>query len=190
MSESDSATSPLSKKVKIPDSIRELEPVRSIRCPVKLIYDFVPSPPVQEYLRSYSKKRILGHRSPIDGAVFVPPRGVDPRHGVLIDEVVELPDRGHVGNFCVTHLPIPGRDDLDTPYVSAWIHLDGANVGFLGLVAGCENDEVHIGMRVQAVWKKEEELGNTAENILFWKPTGEPSLPPDEAGNRAWGHDK
>ena len=45
-------------------------------------------------------------------------------------------------------------------------------------------------MRVQAVWKKEEELGNTAENILFWKPTGEPSIPPDEAGNRAWDHDK
>ena len=116
----------------------------------------------------------------------MPPRGVDPRHGVLIEESVELSDRGHVGNFCVTHLPIPGRDDLDIPYVSAWIHLDGANVGFLGLVAGCENNEVHIGMRVQAVWKKEEELGNTAENILYWKPTGEPSVLVEKAGNRAW----
>ena len=157
-----------------------------MRSPIRLVYDFVPSPPVQEYLRAYSKKKILGHRSPIDGAVFVPPRGVDPRHGVLIEESVELSDKGHVGNFCVTHLPIPGRDDLDTPYVSAWIHLDGASVGFLGLVAGCENDEVHIGMRVQAVWKEEEELGNTAENILYWKPTGEPAVPIEKAGNRAW----
>ena len=41
-------------------------------------------------------------------------------------------------------------------------------------------------MRVQAVWKKEEELGNTAENILYWEPTGEPSVPVEKAGNRAW----
>ena len=59
-------------------------------------------------------------------------------------------------------------------------------MGFLGLVSGCENDEVHIGMRVQAVWKEEEELGNTAENILYWKPTGEPPVPIEKAGNRAW----
>ena len=41
-------------------------------------------------------------------------------------------------------------------------------------------------MSVQAVWKKEEELGNTAENILYWEPTGELSVPVEKAGNRAW----
>ena len=64
----------------------------------------------QEYLHAYADKRILGNRSPVDGAVFVPPRGVDPRHGVAATEMVELAHTGLVGNFCVTHLPIPGRD--------------------------------------------------------------------------------
>ena len=162
------------------------ETVRSIRTPMRLEYDFIPSAAAQEYLHAYADKRILGNRSPVDGAVFVPPRGVDPRHGVAATEMVELAHTGHVGNFCVTHLPIPGRDDLPTPYVSAWIHLDGADIGFLGLVAGCELDDVRIGMRVRAVWKPEEDLGATAENVLHWEPTGEPDVPVDRAGNRAW----
>lgn len=164
----------------------EADPVRSIRTPIRLEYDFIPSAAAQEYLRAYAEKRILGNRSPVDGAVFVPPRGVDPRSGTEITEMVELPHTGHIGNFCITHLPIPGRSDLPTPYVSAWIHLDGADIGFLGLVSGCENDEVRIGMRVLAVWKADEELGATAENILYWEPSGEPDVPVEQAGNRAW----
>ncbi len=162
------------------------EPVRSIRTPIRLEYDFIPSASAQEYLHAYAEKRILGNRSPIDGAVFVPPRGVDPRHGVAATEMVDLAHTGHVGNFCVTHLPIPGRSDLPTPYVSAWIHLDGADIGFLGLVSGCDLDEVRIGMRVRAVWKPDDELGATAENVRCWEPTGEPDVPVDRAGNRAW----
>lgn len=162
------------------------EPVRSVRTPIRLDYDFIPSSAAQEYLHAYAAKRILGNRSPVDGAVFVPPRGIDPRHGVAADEMVELADTGHVGNFCVTHLPIPGRTDLATPYVSAWIHLDGADVGFLGLVAGCDVNEVRIGMRVKAIWKPDDELGPTAENVLYWEPTGEPDVSVYEAGNRAW----
>lgn len=162
------------------------EPVRSIRTPVRLEYDFIPSAAAQEYLRAYADKRILGNRSPVDGAVFVPPRGVDPRHGVAATEMVDLAHTGHVGNFCVTHLPIPGRNDLPTPYVSAWIHLDGADIGFLGLVSGCDLDEVRIGMRVRAVWKSDDELGATAENVRYWEPTGEPDVPVEQAGNQAW----
>jgi hypothetical protein len=70
--------------------------------------------------------------------------------------------------------------------VSAWIHLDGADIGFLGLVAGCAAADVRIGMRVRAVWKPDDELGATAENVLYWEPTGEPDVPVDEAGNRGW----
>lgn len=176
----------LAEAIVTPEALAGLEPVRSVRTPIRLVYDFVPSAAAQAYLRAYAEKRILGHRSPVDGAVFVPPRGVDPRHGTAIDETVDLADTGHVGNFCVTHLPIPGRDDLEVPYVSAWIHLDGADIGFLGLVAGCATEEVRIGMRVRAVWKPDEQLGPTAENVLYWEPSGEPDVPVGRAGNRAW----
>ncbi len=172
--------------IDLPPRIRDVEPVRSVRTPIRLEYDFIPSAAAQQYLRAYASKRILGNRSPVDGAVFVPPRGVDPRNGVVADEMVDLVDSGHVGSFCVTHLPIPGRKDLPVPYVSAWIHLDGADIGFLGLVAGCAAADVRIGMRVRAVWKPDDELGATAENVLYWEPTGEPDVPVAESGNLAW----
>ncbi len=176
----------LSGEVQLPEALAGVEPVRSVRTPIRLEYDFIPGDASSGYLNAFADRKILGQRSPVDGAVFVPPRGVDPRHGAATPDYVELPDTGHVGGFCVTRLPIPGRDDLEIPYVSAWIHLNGADIGFLGLVAGIDTSEVRMGMRVRAVWKPDEQLGRTAENILCWEPTGEPDIPVGEAGTGAW----
>ena len=173
-------------EVRLPERIRDFELVKSVRTPIRLRYDYRPSTAAASYLWAYSERRIVGHRSPVDGAVFIPPRGVDPRFGVATFEEVELPDTGHIGNFCITHLPIPGREGLEVPYVSAWIHLDGASVGFLGLVRGCHTGEVRIGMRVRAVWKPDDELAATAENIMHWEPTGEPDVPISRSGNQAF----
>lgn len=174
--------------VSLPESLRDVEPVLSVRTPAQMEYTFTPGVAAQTYLHAFGEKKILGNVSPIDGAVFVPPRGVDPRHGVACTEFVELPDRGHLGSFCVTRVPIPGRDDLELPYISAWIFIDGADCGFLSLVAECPPAECRIGMRVEAVWKPDEEIGATAENIVYWRPTGEPDVPFDQAGGRRWRH--
>jgi len=186
MSDPSEPPAALSRPVSIPASLVDVEPVQSVRTPIRLDYDYIPGTTSVRYLTGYAEKKILGQRSPVDGAVFVPPRGIDPRHGVACTEFVELPDRGHVGSFCVTRLPIPGRDDLEVPYVSAWIFLDGADVGFIGLVAGVPTDEVRIGTRVRAVWKPEEEFGRTAENVLYWEPTSEEPLPLEQSGTRGF----
>jgi len=176
----------LTKKVKLPPRIADVEQVRSVRTPVSLKYDYIPGKAAQAYLTAFGEKRILGQRSPVDGAVFVPPRGVDPRYGVATTEYVELPSKGHIGSFCITQVPIPGRDDLEVPYISAWIFLDGADIGFIGLVGECETADCRIGMRVEAVWKDDDQIGQTAENIKWWKPTGEPDLAFEEAGGRGF----
>ena len=163
-------------EVRLPESLSGVEPVQSVRTPIRLEYDYRPSASAESYLRAYAEKRSIGHRSPVDGAVFIPPRGVDPRHGVAISEEVDLPDTGHVGNFCVTHLPIPGRKGLEVPYVSAWLHLAGAAVGFAAVFA----------IFAIAVWRPDDELGTTAENIRHWEPTGEPDVPLEGAGNRSF----
>lgn len=171
----------------LPASLRDVEPVRSIRTPIRMEYTFTPGEGAQTYLSAMADRRILGNVSPVDGAILTPPRGVDPRSGVACTEFVELPHQGHVGSFCVTRVPIPGRSDLTPPYISAWIFIDGADTGFLHVVSECEPSDCRIGMRVEAVWK-EGELGATAENILWWRPTGEPDIPFEQAGVRGWHH--
>lgn len=173
-------------EISIPAALRDLEPVQSIRTPIRMEYTYTPGVAAQAYLKAFADKKILGGVSPVDGAVFVPPRGVDPRHGVATTDYVELAHTGHVGSYCVTKVPIPGRDDLTLPYISAWIFLDGANVGFLSLVGEIDPADCRIGLRVEAVWKDDEELGRTAENIRWWRPTGEPDVPFDRAGVRSW----
>ena len=63
---------------------------------------------------------------------------------------------------------------LTIPYVSATILLDGADIGLMHLIQEVEADQVHMGMRVEAVWSPPEERGPTLESIRYFRPTGEP----------------
>ena len=157
-------------------TVKAAEPVQSVRTPIRIEYDYTPGAGLSAYLRAIKDKRILGDKCPVSGQVFVPPRGVSPVAGVRTTELVELPDTGYIESFNITRVPIRGRDDLHPPYCSAWIVLDGASVGFIGLVSGVDAADVRIGMRVKAHWKPDDELEMSATNILWWEPTGEPDV--------------
>jgi uncharacterized OB-fold protein len=160
--------------ITLPPSIANVEQVQSIRTPIRMEYTYTPGRALTQYLRAMKDKKILGGRCPDTGDVYVPPRGVSPTSGRNYDELVEVADVGHIKSFCVTHLPIPGRDDLELPYISAWVIPDGATVGFIGLVKGIPHEECRVGLRVKAVWKPDNELEESAENIPHWEPSGEP----------------
>jgi uncharacterized OB-fold protein len=164
----------LSAEIQIPDSLVGIEPVQSIRAPARISYTYTPGTALSTYLRAMKEKRILGDRCPKSGQVFVPPRGISPIAGALTDGFVELAHTGYVESFCVTRVPLPSRPELSPPFVSAWILLDGASVGFLGLVVEIEPEDVRIGLKVEVIWKPDDELQESAENILGWRPTGEP----------------
>ena len=40
--------------------------------------------------------------------------------------------------------------------------------------SGFSVDDVRMGLRVEAVWAPDEDLTTSLENILWWRPTGEP----------------
>lgn len=164
----------LAAPVRLPDALAGAEPVSSVCTPIRLSYTYTPGRALSRYLRAIAEKRILGERCDVTGQVFVPPRGVSPLAGAPTSEVVELADTGYVESFNITRVPIERRPDLKPPYCSAWIVLDGASVGCLGLVINIAPEEVRIGMRVRAVWKPDDELETSAANVLGWEPTGEP----------------
>ena len=168
------APAALSAPVTVPEPLSGAEPVESVCTPIRLAYTYTPGRALSGYLRAMATKRILGERCDQTGQVFVPPRGVSPLAGTATSQAVELPDTGYVDSFNITRVPIERRPDLKPPYCSAWIVLDGASVGFMGLVINIAPEEVRIGMRVRAVWKPDGELETSAANILGWEPTGEP----------------
>jgi uncharacterized OB-fold protein len=147
--------------------------VEIIDTPIELAYRFTPGRAASRFLRGVEQGKLLGQRCPSCGKVYVPPRGACAACGVATDEEVALSDKGTVTTFCVVNVPFYGQK-IKIPYVSATILLDGADIGLMHLIQEVDTADVHMGMRVEAVWCDPGERKPTLESILHFRPTGEP----------------
>jgi uncharacterized OB-fold protein len=111
----------------------------------------------------------MGQRCPSCASVYVPPRGSCSRCGIPTEEEVQVSDQGVIESFTIVHIPIPGNP-IKPPFIAANIRLDGTDMACLHLVSEIPTEQVHVGMRVQAVWKPREEWDYTFENIAWFKP--------------------
>jgi uncharacterized OB-fold protein len=157
----------------LPEALRNVEPVRSIRTPARLDYQFTAGQATSRFLRGIAEKRILGERCGVCGNVILPPRGSCPIDGVPTTEQVELPDRGVVTTYCVVNVKFSGSA-MELPYVCATIVPDGSDMGLFGLVQEIPFEDIRMGLRVRAVWVDDDELAPDLASIKWWKPTGEP----------------
>jgi hypothetical protein len=51
------------------------------------------------------------------------------------------------------------------------------------LLQEVEAEDVHVGMRVEAVWAPKSEWGPTFENIRYFRPNDEPDIPVESLGD-------
>ncbi|MEC3913641.1 Zn-ribbon domain-containing OB-fold protein [Nocardia sp. CDC160] len=155
------------------DSDADAEPITGIVTPVDFSIKHTAAPQEAVFLQGLMEGKLLGARAQMDGKVYFPPRGADPRDGSPTDDFVEVADTGIVTTFCIVNVPFMGQS-IKPPYVAAYILLDGTDIPFLHLVLGIDASEVRMGMRVKAVWKPREEWGLSIGNIDHFEPTGEP----------------
>src|SRR2546423_1250678 len=97
-----------------------IEPVKSIRTPMELHYEYYAGRAASRFLRGIEQGEIRGQRCPQCGKVYVPPRGACAACGVATDEEVKVSDKGIVTTFCVVNVPFYGQK-IEIPYVSATI---------------------------------------------------------------------
>jgi len=156
-------------------------------------------PVVSRYADELLQGRIIAHKCPSCGLVYAPPRGYCPICVVETtdkDEVV-LSDRGVITNYTVvTPVQYYGQHETE-PFVRASILLDGVG-GMMNLqdVIDIPVADVHVGQRVEAVWKPDGERiiddvsnrswGGAEGCIVGWRPTGEPDVPADQLQGRAF----
>jgi uncharacterized OB-fold protein len=165
-------------------ALADVEPVKSTKTPLHLDYEYTAGVATSQFLRAVKEKRLLGLRCPKCQKVYIPSRGACPTDGVPTTEEVELPHTGVVTTFCVVNVQFYGQQ-MEVPYVSANILVDGADLPLFGLIQEMPADEVRMGLRVEAVWKDDDELTTSLENIKWWKPTGEPDADPSVYGGHA-----
>ena len=159
------------------------EPVKYIDAQVRLPYHYVAGDYRARYLRALKDKKILGSKCAATGKVFVMPVIASPGSFAPCDTWVELAGRGTITTFCVVNIPVIGRD-LEIPYVAASVALDGADVSMFALIQECPPADVRMGMRVEAVWKPDGERRGDHEDILYFRPTGEPDAPFESFSHR------
>ncbi|MEM7029955.1 MAG: Zn-ribbon domain-containing OB-fold protein [Chloroflexota bacterium] len=97
-------------------------------------------------------KRFFATRCPKCGQTWVPPRPACP-NDLAITEWLELSGQGEVVSFSVLHYAPAMLSHLETPYVLAYIKMDGADTLFAHLLQDYGDlKNVHHGMPVQVVY--------------------------------------
>ncbi|MGQ0832479.1 MAG: Zn-ribbon domain-containing OB-fold protein [Microthrixaceae bacterium] len=167
-------------EIALPPSLVGKELVRSVRTPARMDYLYTAGVATTRFLTGIAEGKILGERAP-GGKVYVPSRGADPQLGVPTTEQVELPDVGTLVSFCVVNVAFYGQG-MEIPYTSGLILLDGADLPLMHMIQECSVADVHIGMRVEAVWVDPADRGPTLESIRYFRPNGEPDAAVTQPG--------
>lgn len=158
------------------------EPVAMMEYLASITYVNPVSPTLDRVVDASAEGRLLGQRCPSCGRVYAGGRGHCPIDAVIFgpDDDLELPQRGTITNFVVvTPTPYPGQTETE-PFVRAFVLLDGTDVvvGYQPVVELPASD-VHVGMRVSAVWASPGEvveggqMGGAFGQLVGWIPTGE-----------------
>jgi uncharacterized protein len=135
--------------------------------------------------------RFLGFKCPECGRMYTSTKSFCPIDNIELTEQheIDLPQTGVVSNYTIIEpVQYPGQTETER-FSRVHVKLDGVDVvlGFQVLI-DVPVDEVHIGMKVSAVWASEGErtdLDPRAEGRLIgWIPTGEPDIDDPTLVNR------
>ena len=157
---------------------------------VSVGYVMKPSLTMVEFGQGLAERKILGHKCPECGRVYVPPKGYCPMCVVATSadrDQVEVAARGTVTSFTVVN-PVQYQGQKEkSVYVVASILLDGASMTMgqqrIGEIAP---EDVRMGLRVEAEWASDvaaasgKAPASSAEAIAHWGPSGEPDVPVEQ----------
>jgi len=110
-------------------------------------------------------KKLVGIKCPKCGFVYMPPRKVCGRCFVVMDELVEVSDKGVMESYTVVYFsfldPETGKQ-RPVPYGYGFVKLDGADSCFMHFFEETDLKKLKIGLRVQAVFE-ENRTGSIAD---------------------------
>ena len=161
--------------ISLPESIRDVEPVRSVRTPARLDFVYTAGDATTRFLQALAEKRIIGGACAGAGRSTcrpaAPTRSSASRRPRRSSSRTRAPSLRSASSTCSSTAQV-----MEIPYTSALIKLDGSDLPLMHLLQEVPTDEVRIGMRVEAVWVDDDELAPTLESIKYFRPNGEPDV--------------
>jgi uncharacterized OB-fold protein len=123
------------------------------------------------FLEELKNGRIIGRRCRKCERVLVPPRMFCEQCFIPTNEWVYVKDTGRINTFSISYLDADARR-IKTPIPVAVIDIDGASpgIGILHKLGNVDPKQIHIGMRVRAVWKPEKQREGSVTDIKYFEP--------------------
>jgi hypothetical protein len=129
------------------------------------------------FLEELQAGRFIGRACRKCERILFPPRMFCEECFRPTDEWTYVRDTGTIETFSVSYLDKDAKRITD-PILVGVVSLDGASpkMGMMHYFGEMAKDEIHIGMRVKAVWKPPEERRGSVLDILYFRPLreGEP----------------
>ncbi len=126
------------------------------------------------YLDGFKQGKIRGSRCSECGRMMIPARSFcelcNLRH---VDRYYDLPDTGTVETYTLSHVDWSSAMLPDGQVnIFAVVAIDGAadQMGLVHRLGGVDPKDVHIGMRVKAVWKPAAERTGTVTDLEYFRP--------------------
>jgi len=156
---------------------------------VSLTYSEELTPILERYVDALIDGRIVGHKCPSCGRVYVPGKGYCPICVVPTTDAdeVEVGDHGTLTGFTIiTPVAYYGQTETE-PFVYASVLLDGSDSNLGGQeIVGVAHDQLRSGLRVRAVWRPKSKRsaegvsnrgwGSVSSVIDAFEPSGEPDM--------------
>lgn len=129
---------------------------------------------IGSYLAALKEGVLLGSYCRSCRRTVVPPRTVCEWCFRPMNSYVPLKNTGTVNTFSLCYITWDLKR-IKEPEISAVIEIDGASPlhGIMHKLGEVDPEDVHIGMRVQAVWKPADEREGAITDILYFKPIKE-----------------
>ncbi len=134
-------------------------------------YSWAAGVAISKFLDELKQGRIIARKCYGCNRILVPPRMYCEQCYRPTDEWVHVNDTGTVNTFSISSVGTDARR-LKTPVLVAVVDIDGASpgMGILHNLGEVEPSKIHIGMRVKAVWKAENEREGAITDIRYFKP--------------------
>jgi uncharacterized OB-fold protein len=154
------------------DAAKEAEELLSLKVVTSINQRFATGPVMGRWFAGLREKKLLANVCPVCKRTQIHPREVCAYCHVRAGEYVELGPEGVVSNF--DHVYFASPDPLtgevrDTPYICAWIMLDGASPeeAFAFEIRKEDIPRLQVGSRVRPVWV--EKPSGSFRDILYFE---------------------
>ncbi len=113
------------------------------------------------------EEKIRGIKCPECDKIFVPPKSICKFCYVQLSDMVEVDTKGTLLTYAVVRRP----NTIQTAdQIYGIVQLDGADTGFTHLLGEVEPEQLEIGMKVEAVFKNDEDRVASILDIKYFKP--------------------